>query len=52
MKISSVVKLIIGEECSILAVDICTIITYLAYTIILVLPFYAVYSILKYKKKK
>lgn len=52
MKISSVVYDILGEKCSILAIDICTIILFIIYSIILTMPFYIVLSILKYKRKK
>lgn len=52
MKISEIVRLIMGYECSTLAIDIGTIILFLIYSIILAMPFYIILSILKYKRKK
>lgn len=52
MKISQVALWILGNECSTLAIDICSIILFFTYCIILLLPFYAIFSILKYKRKK
>lgn len=52
MTISEVVQLILGPNCSILAIDICTIILFLIYSLMLAMPIYIVLSILKYKKKK
>lgn len=52
MKISQVALWILGNECSTFAVDICSIILFFAYCLILLMPFYIVISILKYKRKK
>lgn len=52
MKISQVALWILGNECSILAIDICSIILFLIYSLILFMPIYTIFSILKYKRKK
>lgn len=51
MKISDVALWILGTNCTTLAIDICSIILFAFYCGILILPFYTIFTILKYKRK-
>lgn len=52
MQIGDIVISIIGNNTGTLAIDICTIILFTIYSLILASPMYAIISILKYKRKK
>ena len=52
MQIADVVIRILGNNAGQLAIDICTIILFTIYSLMLASPLYIIFTILKYKRKK